>query len=53
MTWSIWKRWKRRRALLDRRRSMGWMLMRHDDKWLDDIGLTRNDLRILLDEQDE
>lgn len=32
---------------------MGWMLMRKDDKWLEDIGLTRNDLRNLLEEYDK
>lgn len=47
MAWKFWKRWQ---ALFDRRRSMAWMLMRKDDKWLDDIGLTRNDLRNLLDD---
>lgn len=47
MILKLWKRWK---ALHDRRRSMAWMLMREDDRWLDDIGLTRNDLRILLEE---
>lgn len=32
---------------------MSWMLMRQDDRWLDDIGLTRYELRKLLDEWDE
>lgn len=47
MVLKLWKRWQ---AHLDRRRFMMWMLTRQDDKWLDDIGLTRNDLQILLDE---
>lgn len=46
----LWKAWKRWRALQDQRQSMAWMLMREDDKWMDDIGLTRNDLRNLLEE---
>lgn len=50
MVWKLWKRWQ---AMLDRRRSTAWMLMRQDDRWLDDIGLTRNDLRNLLDEWEE
>ncbi len=50
MVWKFWKRW---RSLQDRRRSMGWMLMRKDDHLLKDIGLTRNDLRILLEETEE
>jgi uncharacterized protein YjiS (DUF1127 family) len=47
MAWKLLKRW---RMLQRNRQSMGWMLMRKDDKWLKDIGLTRNDLRNLLDE---
>ncbi len=50
MIWKLWKRWK---ALRDRRRSMEWMLKRKDDRWLNDIGLTRNDLRVLLEEWEE
>ncbi len=49
MIWKFVKRWN---ALWDRRRSMAWMLLRCDDKWLDDIGLSRNDLRHLLEEWD-
>lgn len=47
MIGKFWKNWM---DLLERRRSMAWMLRRKDDKWLDDIGLTRNDLEKLLDE---
>lgn len=47
MIWKLWKSWMN---LLERRRSMAWMLRRKDDKWLDDIGLTRNELEKLLDE---
>lgn len=50
MVWKFWKRWQ---VLQAQRRSMGWMLMRKDDRWLRDIGLTRNDLRNLLEEWDE
>ncbi|WP_415255973.1 hypothetical protein [Sulfitobacter sp.] len=46
----LYKRWK---ALRDQRRSMAWMLTRADDRWLDDIGLTRNDLRALLEDWEE
>ncbi|WP_299778330.1 hypothetical protein [uncultured Roseobacter sp.] len=49
----IWKFWKRWRALRKRRDSMGWMLLRKDDRWLNDIGLTRDDLRTLLREREE
>tara|TARA_R110002049_G_scaffold16846_7_gene66414 strand:+ start:127 stop:279 length:153 start_codon:yes stop_codon:yes gene_type:complete len=49
----IWKFWQRWRALQRQRQSMRWMLMREDDRWLKDIGLTRNDLRNLLEEWDE
>jgi len=47
MIWKLWKDWK---SLHDQRRAMKWMLMRGDDRWIKDIGLTRNDLRILLKE---
>ncbi len=30
-----------------------WMLRRADDRWLDDIGLSRNDLRCLLRRWDD
>ncbi|WP_175498521.1 hypothetical protein [Sulfitobacter marinus] len=50
MIWKLLKRWK---ALHDRRRSMAWLLMRKDDRWLDDIGLTREDLRVLLEEREK
>jgi len=50
MVWTFWKRWQ---SLHDRRRSMGWMLLRKDDRWLKDIGMTRNDLRVLLEEWEE
>ena len=50
MVWAFWKRWQ---SLHDRRRSMGWMLLRKDDRWLKDIGMTRNDLRVLLEEWEE
>ncbi|MCF2873012.1 hypothetical protein L0664_18255 [Octadecabacter sp. G9-8] len=50
MVWKFWKRW---RVLQSNRQSMGWMLLRKDDKWLKDIGLTRHDLRKLLDEWDD
>ena len=43
----LWYRWKARR---DRRQSMMWLLLRKDDRLLEDIGLTRNALRILLKE---
>jgi uncharacterized protein YjiS (DUF1127 family) len=45
MLWNLWTRWK---ALQDQRRAMAWMLKRKDDRWLRDVGLTRNDLRNLL-----
>jgi len=32
---------------------MGWMLLRKDDRWLKDIGLTRHDLRVLLEAWEE
>ena len=52
--WSmVWKYLKRWRALRDRRRSMSWMLKRKDDRWLDDIGLTREQLRVLLEKREE
>lgn len=50
MFWKFWKRWK---TLHQQRESMAWMLMRKDDRFLDDIGLTRNDLRNLLEEWEE
>ena len=31
------------------RRSMGWMLQRADDRLLDDMGLTRDDLKQLIE----
>lgn len=31
------------------RRSMGWMLARADDRLLDDMGLTRDDLKRLIE----
>jgi uncharacterized protein YjiS (DUF1127 family) len=31
------------------RRSMGWMLQRADDRLLDDMGLTRDDLKQLVE----
>jgi uncharacterized protein YjiS (DUF1127 family) len=49
----IWKFLKRWHALRRQRQSMGWMLRRKDDRWLNDIGLTRNDLRNLLEESDD
>ncbi|MBZ4690838.1 MAG: hypothetical protein JG765_2089 [Cereibacter sp.] len=33
---------------LQARRSMGWLLIRHDDRLLRDIGLTRDDLETML-----
>lgn len=33
---------------LQARRSMGWLLARHDDRLLRDIGLTRDDLEAML-----
>ena len=50
MVWRLLKRWL---TLRNQRRSMGWMLLRKDDRWLDDIGLTRNDLRQLLQERED
>ena len=47
MIWTFFKRWRARHM---QRQSMDWMLRRGDDKWLNDIGLTRNDLRNLVDE---
>ncbi len=44
---------KRRWALHQQRRAMGWMLKRKDDRWLKDIGLTRNDVRHLLEDWDD
>jgi uncharacterized protein YjiS (DUF1127 family) len=32
---------------------MAWMLKRKDDRWLNDIGLTRNDLRVMLQDWDD
>ncbi len=45
MVLKFWKRWK---DLHDQRRAMAWMLKRKDDRWLNDIGLTRSELRTLL-----
>ncbi len=50
MILKLWRHWL---DLQERRRSMAWMLLRQDDRWLDDIGLTRNDLRNLLEEREE
>jgi uncharacterized protein YjiS (DUF1127 family) len=44
------KRW---RALRAQRCAMGWMLRRTDDRLLRDIGLTRNDVRHLLQKWDD
>lgn len=48
LTW--WHGWRRRHETpRDRGASAEWMLHRADDRLLADIGLTRNDLRALLD----
>jgi uncharacterized protein YjiS (DUF1127 family) len=49
----LWKQWKRWLELQERRRTMRWMLLREDDHWLNDIGLTREDLQKLLSELDK
>ena len=38
---------------LQARRSMGWLLTRHDDRLLRDIGLTRDDLEAMLSGADD
>ncbi|WP_444667841.1 DUF1127 domain-containing protein [Cereibacter changlensis] len=38
---------------LQARRSMGWLLTRHDDRLLRDIGLTRDDLETMLSGADD
>ena len=50
MLWKFWKNWK---VLHDQRRATGWMLLRKDDRWLRDIGLTRDELRRLLQDWKE
>lgn len=34
------------------RRSMGWMLQRADDRLLDDMGITRDDLKRMMENAD-
>jgi uncharacterized protein YjiS (DUF1127 family) len=46
----FFKRW---RALREQKCAMGWMLKRKDDRWLRDIGMTRNDVRHLLQKWDD
>ena len=46
LTW--WQVWQRQCGDRRRQASAEWMLRRADDHWLNDIGLTRNDLRRLL-----
>lgn len=43
----------RLRSRAARRRSMGFLLVRPDDRLLDDIGLSRADLRALLEQTAE
>ena len=47
---TYWRRWCARRR---REAPAEWMLRRADDHWLNDIGLTRDDLRRLLDRWDD
>lgn len=41
--------WQEYRALVARRRSMGWMLQKPDDRMIRDIGFTRSELQRFLD----
>ncbi|WP_159086933.1 hypothetical protein [Loktanella sp. Alg231-35] len=49
----LWRFWKNLKVLRDQRQATAWMLLRKDDRWLKDIGLTRHELRTLLNEWKE
>lgn len=48
MTLTWWRFWYKEPETRDNKTSADWMLRRTDDRWLDDIGLTRDQLRQLL-----
>ncbi|MCY1126963.1 hypothetical protein OU426_08860 [Frigidibacter sp. RF13] len=50
MTLTWWRFWVRQTDQRDTAAPADWMLRRKDDRWLDDIGLTRQELREMLDQ---